>query len=108
MTLENLKDDYDWCEAFRAAGANIDQVKVVIAAVDGANDESNWEGIFEMQDGKLIYLGAWCDYTGWYCQAGGSFIEKDSLEEVISKITLGQDTRDLFRDQLKDYAKDWG
>lgn len=107
MTIDELKEDYDWKNAFERSRCNIDEVETIIASHDGQNDEEHWEGIFKMKDGKFIFLSAWCDYTGWGCQDGGSFIKKDTLEEVINKFTLGQTTRDFFRDQLKGFRKDW-
>jgi len=107
MTIYELKKDSDWKSAFNCAGCEIDDVESIIASHDGENDGEHWEGIFKMKNGKFIFLAAWCDYTGWGCQDGGSFIEKNTLEEVCSKFTLGQTSRGFFREQLKDVRKDW-
>jgi hypothetical protein len=48
-----------------ASGFTPYDVKRVIAHVDGANDESNWAGVFELHDGRFAFLSAGCDYTGW-------------------------------------------
>lgn len=106
-TIREFKNDYDWKEAFQVSGADIDQVEKVIASAEGVNDGDNWEGIFKMKNGKYIFLSAGCDYTGWDCRAGGNFIEKETLNDVLSQLTLGQETRERLRDQLKDYEKDW-
>jgi hypothetical protein len=81
QTLEELRDDYSWGEAFNCAMRDellgvegyagslapftIEDVECVIAAVEGENDESSWVGVFRLRDGRYAYVTAWCDYTGW-------------------------------------------
>lgn len=77
-----LLDKSNWWEAFDAATRDgvdpvppgsavstspftIDDVKRVVAMVDGENDGDEWAGVFELHDGRFAALSAWCDYTGW-------------------------------------------
>jgi hypothetical protein len=85
MNLEEMRDSYDWKEAWKYAspasnpitrevvrGLTMEDAEEVIAFSDGENDERNWIGVFRLSDGSHLFLSAWCDYTGWDCQAGGS------------------------------------
>lgn len=99
MKLEEMRESYDWQEAFvyaRAgnvsrslgakcsdAGITLDDVARVIAASEGENDGPDWLCVFETRDGRFGFLAAGCDYTGWDCQAGGSTIVADTLEDLI-------------------------
>ncbi len=86
-------DDGDWSEAFDFAGAkegcgnnaggskvgralpndadtNLDpfcreDVKRIIAMVEGKHDEQDWLICGELNDGRFFALSAGCDYTGW-------------------------------------------
>ena len=75
--LEEL-NNYDWEEVFKYAtpspvfGAEVsgepfqrDDVKRIIAMVDGENDGPNWVGVFELNDGRFASISAGCDYSGW-------------------------------------------
>ena len=42
------------------------------AEVPGHNDDDYWHWIIELKDGRFVHTSAWCDYTGWDCQSGGS------------------------------------
>ena len=89
-------DDYDWEQAFDAAqlpeasfeevdtsGFDREDVERIIAYSDGYNDEEHWIGIFELKDGRFVFLSSWCDYTGWDCQSGGSSLVSNSLEHLL-------------------------
>jgi hypothetical protein len=52
------------------------------AEVAGHNDEDHWFWIIELQDGRFVLTNAWCDYTGWDCQSGGSSLVATSAEEA--------------------------
>ena len=82
MTREQLQEDYDWQEAFGYADFNIDQVEEVIASYEGENDGDSWSLVAKLRDGRYGYVDAWCDYTGWDCQAGGDSEIKNTLEEL--------------------------
>ena len=81
MTIEELKE-YDWSEAFNYADFNPDDIKNIIASDEGCDDGDSWVLVAELKDGTFGYLSAWCDYTGWDCQAGGSSGIRDTLEEL--------------------------
>src|SRR6478735_8794661 len=94
ITLEQLLVSWDWGEVFgEGSGGNCDQqtdpcpptdtavstapprrtdVAEIIAAVNGENDESEWLGVFRLNDGRFLLASGSCDYTGWDCQAGNS------------------------------------
>lgn len=48
---------------------------------EGENDGQPWMCYGLLKDGRYFYLEAWCDYTGWDCQSGGSVTVADSKEE---------------------------
>lgn len=97
ITLEQMRGDYDWEEAFRyASGGNmqtgqpdvrraapvgddacpldpfgIGDVDEILGADEGENDVADWICWGRLKDGRYFSLRAGCDYTGWDCQAGG-------------------------------------
>ena len=100
-TLDAMREDYDWIEAFGYAGhpntcatgyqggpdlrrANpveqdvaldpftLDDVESIEACDEGENDGAEWVALGKLKDGRWFFLSAGCDYTGWDCQAGGS------------------------------------
>ena len=86
-------DGYDWKEAFGYCGEPETQagapeenrpqwagaepkdekalpvtrrdVKRILVLSEGENDGPEWLGIFDLWDGRYLYLEAGCDYTGW-------------------------------------------
>lgn len=96
ITLAEMRDDYDWQEAFGFAGKisvvlgetvgadgfGLDDIDAVLAADAGANDEARWVAIFRLRDGRFAYLTAGCDYTGWDCQSWGQAFVAGSLEKL--------------------------
>lgn len=82
MINKTILDSYDWQEAFQYADFGIDEVKNVIAYEEGENDGASWVLVAELNDGRFGYVDAWCDYTGWDCQAGGSSGTADTLEKL--------------------------
>lgn len=72
-------DDDDWKEVFDYAdkpmavlqadvsceGFTREDVAEIIAIEDGENDESEWIGVFRLNDGRFAFLTAGCDFTGW-------------------------------------------
>ena len=96
LTLEEFKNDYDWKEAFAISPMSgvlgytgsledycIDDVKKIIAISNGQNDGESWIGAFQLNDGRYIFISAWCDYTGWGCQDGGNCYVASSLNKLI-------------------------
>lgn len=116
MALLARLDDYDWKEAFGAAGKEIgtelngqpvviqfaepvstvpfdrEDVEEIIAISDGENDGENWLGVFKLKDGRFAVIDAGCDYTGWGCREWGTAEVAGSLEEVI-RLRLSNDQR---------------
>ena len=84
ITIEDMRGDGDWDNVFSyARGFSIDDIEKVIAAANGANDESSWIAIFKLKDGTFAWLTAWCDYTGWGCQEGGESHICDNLKDLM-------------------------
>jgi hypothetical protein len=104
ITIEELVNDYDWSEVFGEGtggncdgeisvippGAKVDKsgvsramVAEIIAAVNGENDESEWIGVFLLNDGRFLIAEGGCDYTGWDCRAGNSLCVCGSLHDAI-------------------------
>lgn len=100
----NMRSDYDWKEAFGYAGepgtnatANLleavpgseidanefrmEDVFGVVAESTGENDGDSWICYGVLKDNRWFFLEAWCDYTGWDCQAGGSASIASNREE---------------------------
>ena len=109
-------DDYDWAEVFkaeyalptRALGAPADlstetfareNVKRIIAMVDGEHYGRDWVGVFELTDGRFVSISAGCDYTGWDCQAGGSS-QVAATEQDIIRFGLTDDERERLNLKL--------
>ena len=76
-TPEELSD-WDWSSAFEyasqplkagtsevAPGFTPEDVRYVLSAEPGQNDEASWVALVALWDGRFGSLDAWCDYTGW-------------------------------------------
>ena len=113
-TINDLREDYDWREAFAYAreggmatqgydgscqGFGFDDVAEVIATDDGENDGASWIGVFRLHDGRFAYLAAGCDYTGWDCQANGDVWFASSLDALV-QWGLTDDARGRLASQL--------
>jgi hypothetical protein len=104
ITPEALVNDYDWAEVFgEGTGGNTDKttepvppdsdvsyapasrtdVAEVIAAVNGMNDESDWVGVFRLNDGRYLVAVGGCDYTGWDCRASNNLAVAKTLADAI-------------------------
>lgn len=93
-TIEDMRNDYDWREAFYYFPASILDVAEVIASDDGENDERNWLILARLHDGLYIAGRAGCDYTGWDCRANGNGSLHETLEEAIRMgLTAEEQTR---------------
>lgn len=82
-SIDALLDRYDWAEAFGYASFRTDEVASVIRVSEGYNDGDSWLAVGVLKDGTFFFLTAWCDYTGWDCQAGGHSEQAGSLDELI-------------------------
>lgn len=86
LTLEELIEDDDWAQVFADESfGNVDKtvhvvppgapvsdapmmrldVTEIIAAVNGEPDQSDWLGLFRLNDGRFLVASGGCDYTGW-------------------------------------------
>lgn len=92
--LERLQDD-DWGEAFAYAPQDVSRESVVriVGISDGYGDGDDWIGLFELADGRFMLLCAWCDYTGWDCQAGGDHAFFDTEKSAVQSLTDEQRNR---------------
>jgi DNA-binding CsgD family transcriptional regulator len=84
LTVEELKQDYDWIEAFSYASEfTLDDVREIKGAVAGYNDGDDWIIWGRLRDDRWFCLKAGCDYTGWDCKASGSSSTANSKAELI-------------------------
>lgn len=86
IDLPQLLEDGDWAQVFAdensgnvskdvdacPPGSDVDltapgraDVAKILAAVNGENDAKDWEGVFELRDGRYLLATGGCDYTGW-------------------------------------------
>jgi hypothetical protein len=102
ITIEELRDSYDWGEVFgegdgrncsktvdSIAGCPTDPVSLagvseIIAAANGENDGDAWVGLFLLSDGRYLIAEGSCDYTGWDCQAGNHLAVASTLDDGIA------------------------
>lgn len=92
-------ENYDWQEAFLCGMRDLrcipndntpqnafdrEDVKTILGIYEGQNDGESWRIYGQLNDGRFFYLEAWCDYTGWGCQDGGSSTVASSREDIIS------------------------
>lgn len=95
--LEPLQD-FDWEEAFKyaeqpiqvpftesvdLAGFKREDIEEIVALSEGTNDEENWIAVFKLTDGRVAFLDAGCDYTGWGCREWGESEVCGTLEDMI-------------------------
>lgn len=75
-------ESYDWKEALGFAAFKAEDILNIIAHDEGYNDGESWVLVAELNDGRFGYVDAWCDYTGWDCQSGGSSEITNTFEEL--------------------------
>lgn len=104
MSLKDMRDDYDWKEAFSYASTirvaigckpdpfTLDDVSQIIAADEGENDGAHWIAVGILNDGRYFFLSAGCDYTGWDCRAGGDAQVAGTLPDLI-RFGMDEDAR---------------
>lgn len=102
-------EGYDWEQAFcvvsgpEPAPNNVDNislqifdredVKIIYGIDEGTNEGSDWIVYGRLKDGRYFCLRAWCDYTGWDCQSGGSCQVANS-KKLIEKFGLTKSERE--------------
>lgn len=89
---------YDWKEAFVYAankgrpvlgyegdlsGFTRADIARIVALDEGVADELDWIILMKLRDGRVAFLEAGCDYTGWDCQAGGGTVIGDDLKHLV-------------------------
>ena len=103
------KTTYDWKEAMEYSKFRFDQIEKVIFAIDGENDAEAWLLLVELKGGGYGVLRAWCDYTGWDCQAGGESGIFETLEQaqqaIVNNKAVIEQMLDDFNHNLIDFAK---
>ncbi len=75
-------DAYDWQSAMLYADFKFEDIQKIEYTREGFNDGDHWHLIVLLKNGKYAALNAWCDYSGWDCQAGGSSQEFDSIDQA--------------------------
>lgn len=83
IDITDLKYDSNWESAFACAGLEFDQVASIESARPGENDGPKWLTMGTLKNGDWFVLRAWCDYTGWGCQDGGSYETANTRDELI-------------------------
>ncbi len=113
ISVDEVKQDYDWKEAFEFGGNirtatncdphpfNYNDLSLVLHADEGMNDGPSWIMVGQLKDGRFFFLEAWCDYTGWDCQAGGDAQVSNSYENLI-RYGMTEDARHRLQITLKD------
>lgn len=91
-------EEYYWSDygygPLEEANIQKEDVARIVHYRDGENDDSAWLFVLEMTDGRFAYVSAWCDYTGWDCQAGAEVTYADSLAELVPE--MGTEGRMAF------------
>lgn len=58
-------------------------VKTIIAIVNGEKDGDEWLGIFLLNDNRYLFASGWCDFTGWDCQSWTSLEVSKNLDDLL-------------------------
>lgn len=56
----------------------------LLCAKEGQRDAESWVWVMDLDDGSTWWLEGWCDYTGWDCQSGVSWVKHDPLGTATS------------------------
>lgn len=77
--------DLQTCLEYNPQDFVFEDIKDVLAVIEGANDEANWHWILELkkefEGGTFAYLEGGCDYTGWDCRSSASsFFAKNPFD----------------------------
>lgn len=94
--IEKLME-FDWEQAFAVSdirslpGSAVslvvftrDDVEGILSSAEGENDGPDWIMVGALKDGRVFFLKAGCDCTGWDCRSGGSFTVASTLEELMA------------------------
>lgn len=69
------------------AGFTKADVREIVRWYEGENDAESWYAVLILSDGRYAGVEAWCDYTGWDCQAGSEVVYASTEDELISDMT---------------------
>ena len=96
LTLQEMRDDYDWREALdvaepKAADAytgsierfTFDDVEQVIVAQVGRPGGTSWRAVLRLKDERFVFVTAWCDDHRWGCACDGDQVFAATLEDLI-------------------------
>ena len=92
-TIEELKTDYDWKEAFEYSTFKPDEISEILFSEEGENDGESWVLICRLNNNNYAFLSAGCDYTGWDCQAGGESYMRESFDDLLRWDLTSRDRR---------------
>lgn len=73
-----------------------ENVVEIYALYEGEHDGESWHIAGKLADGRHFYLEAYCDYTGWDCQASGSAWVASSKKALL-KFGLTDKARELLK-----------
>lgn len=83
------------CGPFVEAGLRKEEVASIVHYWSSEDREEEVMAVFTTVDGRWGFFEAWCDYTGWDCQAGASDLVYASSEaELVPEMTA--DARRVF------------
>jgi hypothetical protein len=83
---EYFADSYGY-GPLEEAGFTKEDVREIVRWYDGENDYESWWAVLILSDGRYAGVEAWCDYTGWDCQAGSEVVYASSEAGIISELT---------------------
>lgn len=63
-------------------GFTVNDIEKVLAVFEGENDERDWRWVFQLKNGKFIFLQGGCDYTGWDCRSSAFHFEESTPDEA--------------------------
>ena len=78
----------------------IEDVKKVLAIIEGENDGPDWHWILLLNDDRFIYLRGGCDYTGWDCQSSATHIALETdmpLHKAVIELKQYEDDSELLK-----------
>lgn len=74
----------DWKFGWAKEPFDREDVRKIIALDEGENDGAEWVIVGQLRNGYYFSLFAWCDYTGWDCQAGGEAFIATSRNHILT------------------------
>ena len=78
--------------------ASVDDIARIIAehsvSPEGYSSE-DVVGVYELKDGRFLYVTGGCDTTGWDCRSGASGEIRNTLEEIQRECLTAEERKDL-------------